>query len=78
LLPSRMCMYAMTPDEDFILDRFPGYENVVVGVGFSGHGFKFGPLIGRMLADCLLGDEPEFSLAPFSLGRFASPGRSAT
>jgi sarcosine oxidase/L-pipecolate oxidase len=63
-------MYAMTPDEDFILDRFPGYDNVVLGAGFSGHGFKFGPLIGDLLAALLLGEEPEFSLQPFSLARF--------
>ena len=67
---SRMCMYAMTPDEDFILDRFPGTSNVVLGAGFSGHGFKFGPLIGELLADLLLGNEPEFPLARFGLGRY--------
>ncbi len=67
---SRMCMYAMTPDEDFILDRFPGYDNVVLGAGFSGHGFKFGPLIGDLLAALVLGEEPEFDLSRFSLGRF--------
>ncbi len=67
---SRMCMYAMTPDEDFILDRFPGYDNVVVGAGFSGHGFKFGPLIGDLLAALVLGEEPEFDLSGFSLARF--------
>ncbi|MGA7731428.1 MAG: N-methyl-L-tryptophan oxidase [Chloroflexia bacterium] len=67
---SRMCMYAMTPDEDFILDRFPGTSNVVLGAGFSGHGFKFGPLIGELLADLLLGNKPEFPMARFGLGRY--------
>jgi monomeric sarcosine oxidase len=67
---SRMCMYAMTPDDDFILDRFPGTSNVVLGAGFSGHGFKFGPLIGELLADLLLGNKPEFPLARFGLGRY--------
>jgi monomeric sarcosine oxidase len=67
---SRMCMYAMTPDEDFVLDHFPDYKNVVVGAGFSGHGFKFGPLIGDLLAVLLLGEEPQFGLEPFSLARF--------
>ncbi|MEO5952241.1 MAG: FAD-dependent oxidoreductase [Chloroflexia bacterium] len=64
---SRMCMYAMTPNEDFILDRFPNTSNVVLGAGFSGHGFKFGPLIGELLADLLLGNEPEFPLDRFSI-----------
>jgi glycine/D-amino acid oxidase-like deaminating enzyme len=64
---SRMCMYAMTPSEDFILDRLPGTSNVVLGAGFSGHGFKFGPLIGELLADLLLGNEPEFALGRFGI-----------
>jgi monomeric sarcosine oxidase len=64
---SRMCMYSMTPNEDFILDRFPGASNVVLGAGFSGHGFKFGPLIGELVADLLLNNEPEFPLDRFSI-----------
>jgi monomeric sarcosine oxidase len=68
---SRMCMYAMTPDEDFVLDRFPGYGNVVLGAGFSGHGFKFGPVVGDLLAALVLGEEPQFELGQFSLARFS-------
>uniref|UniRef100_A0A453L625 FAD dependent oxidoreductase domain-containing protein n=1 Tax=Aegilops tauschii subsp. strangulata TaxID=200361 RepID=A0A453L625_AEGTS len=47
------CMYSMTPDEDFVIDFLGGEEfgrDVVVGAGFSGHGFKMGPAIGRILA----------------------------
>jgi sarcosine oxidase len=40
---------------------------VVLGAGFSGHGFKFGPLIGELLADLLLGNEPEFPMARFGI-----------
>ena len=67
---SRMCMYEMTPDEDFILDRLPGYENVVIAAGFSGHGFKFAPIIGEMVADMLTDREPEFPLSQFAISRF--------
>ena len=42
------CTYTTTPDEDFILDRI---GPVVIGAGFSGHGFKFTPVIGRILAE---------------------------
>ncbi|WP_427016246.1 FAD-dependent oxidoreductase [Pseudarthrobacter sp. P1] len=42
------CTYTSTDTGDFILDRF---GPVVVGAGFSGHGFKFTPAIGRVLAD---------------------------
>lgn len=67
---ARNCMYAMTPDEDFVIDHLPGYKNVAIAAGFSGHGFKFAPLIGRLLGALMLGDEPEFSLETFSLARF--------
>jgi glycine/D-amino acid oxidase-like deaminating enzyme len=48
------CVYDNTPDEDFILDRI---GNVVVGCGTSGHGFKFGPLLGEWLAALATGDD---------------------
>jgi sarcosine oxidase len=44
------CLYTTTPTEDFVVDRVAGTP-LVVAAGFSGHGFKFTPLIGRMLAD---------------------------
>ena len=49
------CTYTTTPDEDFVLDRI---GPVVIGAGFSGHGFKFTPVIGRMLADLATGTRP--------------------
>jgi sarcosine oxidase len=47
------CVYDNTPDEDFIVDRI---GNVVVGCGTSGHGFKFGPLLGEWLAALATGE----------------------
>jgi len=44
------CLYAMTPDEHFILDRHPFVENLWFTVGFSGHGFKFAPAIAEAVA----------------------------
>jgi sarcosine oxidase len=46
-----VCMYTMTPDEHFILDRHAEHANVFYACGFSGHGFKFAPVIGKVLAD---------------------------
>ncbi len=46
-----VCMYTMTPDEDFIIDRHRDHSNVVYAAGLSGHGFKFAPIIGSILAD---------------------------
>jgi len=59
------CIYDNSPDTDFVIDR---RGNVVVGSGTSGHGFKFGPLIGDWLADIALGGTS--GGARFSLGRF--------
>jgi sarcosine oxidase len=52
------CVYDNSPDEDFIIDRI---GNIVVGSGTSGHGFKFGPLLGEWLAD--LATSPDSVLA---------------
>lgn len=46
-----VCMYTMTPDEHFIIDRHPAHNNVFFACGFSGHGFKFASVIGSALAD---------------------------
>nr|MBF6590904.1 FAD-dependent oxidoreductase [Ktedonobacterales bacterium] len=64
------CMYDVTPDEDFILDRHPGGRGVVIGSGFSGHGFKFGVLIGELLAALAQDEPPAFPLERFALARF--------
>ena len=46
------CMYTMTPDEHFVIGHLPGSDGIVaVAAGFSGHGFKFGPVVGEILAD---------------------------
>lgn len=51
---SAACMYTMTPDGHFIVDRHPLWPNVLMAAGFSGHGFKFTPAIGQALADLAL------------------------
>ena len=50
VLDSAVCLYTMTPDTDFVVDRHPAWSHVVVGAGFSGHGFKFATAIGEHLA----------------------------
>jgi sarcosine oxidase len=57
------CIYTNTASEDFILDRWAQDPRIVVGAGFSGHGFKFAPLSGRVLAELALSGHtslPEF------------------
>jgi glycine/D-amino acid oxidase-like deaminating enzyme len=65
------CMYDMSPDEDFILDHVPGAESIILGSGFSGHGFKFGVLIGELLAALALDEPRAFPLERFRLSRFS-------
>jgi len=66
-------MYTLTPTSDFLLDSLPGsYKNVVVGGGFSGHGFKFGPLIGEILSDIAIdGRHTRHDMSHFSLSKVA-------
>ena len=45
------CLYTVSPNEDFIIDLHPENPRIAIGAGFSGHGFKFGPLTGRLLAE---------------------------
>lgn len=64
------CIYDISPDTDFIIDRI---GNVVIGCGTSGHGFKFGPLIGEWLAELATGRGRGSESPPawFRLSRFA-------
>ncbi|MFN8526557.1 MAG: N-methyl-L-tryptophan oxidase [Chloroflexota bacterium] len=49
------CMYNLTPSSDFLIDFLPGHPNVLVATGGSGHGFKFGSIIGKVAIDRLAG-----------------------
>ncbi len=60
------CVYDNSADTDFVLDRV---GNVVVGCGTSGHGFKFGPLLGEFMADLAVGTPPGLDLSPFRIDR---------
>jgi monomeric sarcosine oxidase len=64
------CLYTLTPDRDFILDRHPDHPRVLIGAGFSGHGFKFATLIGRILADLAIHERTEYPIKLFQLDRF--------
>jgi len=63
------CVYDNTPDDDFILDRS---GRITIGSGTSGHGFKFGPLLGGWLASLAVGESADLPPARFAVGRFTS------
>jgi monomeric sarcosine oxidase len=67
---SRVCLYTMTPDEHFVIDRHPEYAHIAIGAGFSGHGFKFSPLIGQMLAQLVCGEVVTGDVSLFRADRF--------
>ncbi len=55
VVQAKTCLYTMTPDEHFVLDRIPE-EPVWYAAGFSGHGFKFAPVVGKVLAEVALNE----------------------
>jgi sarcosine oxidase len=64
----KTCLYALTPDRDFILDRLPDHPNVFVAVG-GGHGFKFASVIGRILSELALDGATRSDLGAFKIDR---------
>ena len=79
VVETKTCQYEVTPDTNFIVDRHPGWSNVWLAGGGSGHGFKHGPSIGTYLVGLLEGRSPEelegTGAARFRVGpRDAGPG----
>ncbi len=70
LISTRRCLYTVTPDKDFVVDHHPEFPQVVIGAGFSGHGFKFTTLIGKMLSDLALEGSTGHDTSLFKIGRF--------
>ncbi len=66
-----VCLYSLTPDGDFALGLLPGHSNVFTAA-LSGHGFKFAPVLGELLADIAMGNTPAFDLSMFAISRFAN------
>jgi len=74
LVPStvdgKWCIYTMTPDESFVVDRSANHPNVFYASACSGHGFKFAPAIGQVLAEQSMGLRSSVDLAAFAFDRF--------
>lgn len=63
-------VYDVTPDWNPVLGRVQDLRGLIVAYGFSGHGFKLSPWVGRVLAQEALGIATDVSLAPYALERF--------
>jgi sarcosine oxidase len=64
----KTCLYALTPDRDFVVDKLPEHPNVSVAVG-GGHGFKFASVIGRILSDLVLTGATQSGIDAFKIDR---------
>jgi sarcosine oxidase len=62
------CLYTLTPDRDLVLGPLPGHDRILVALG-AAHGFKFAPLLGRVLADLALQGGTEVDITPFTPDR---------
>ena len=67
---TRTCLYTMTPDEDFVIGALPGMPHIIVASPCSGHGFKFSPAVGEILAELATRGETRHDIARFSPTRF--------
>ncbi|HST66819.1 MAG TPA: N-methyl-L-tryptophan oxidase [Mycobacteriales bacterium] len=67
-----VCLYTTTPDHHFVLGPHPAYDNVVVACGFSGHGFKFVPVVGEIVADLVRDGSTRHPIGLFDPRRFRS------
>ena len=66
---AEVCLYTETPDEDFIIDVHPHCPALLIAAGFSGHGFKFCSLVGRIMSELALDGKTGFDIHPFRIGR---------
>lgn len=66
------CMYSNTPDRHFVIGRHPQYADVTVACGFSGHGFKFVPVVGEILADLAINRGTDHPISLFDPQRFVT------
>ncbi len=77
---STICLYTNTPDDEFVIDRHPAGPGVAFASACSGHGYKFAPVVGEILADLVTTGSTSWPIESFRADRFrdgaaTSPGR---
>ena len=75
LRSAKPCMYTLTPDGHFVIDYHPDHKNLILCGGFSGHGFKFAPVVGEIAADLALDGGSRHDIEFLSHRRFLSENR---
>ena len=66
---AEVCLYTETPDEDFIIDAHSHCPDLLIAAGFSGHGFKFCALVGRIMSELVRNGKTGFDIHPFRIDR---------
>ncbi|KAK7742367.1 hypothetical protein SLS53_004512 [Cytospora paraplurivora] len=74
---TRLCWYTDTPDGDFIIDYHSDYKGLFIATGGSGHGFKFLPVIGDKITDCIVGQCPEAFKGKWSFRKEGLPAATS-
>jgi glycine/D-amino acid oxidase-like deaminating enzyme len=74
LANAMVCLYTNTPDEAFVIDRHPAAPGVAFASACSGHGFKFAPLLGDILADLVTTGSTDWPIGGFRADRFSAIG----
>ncbi len=72
------CFYQMVDDDNFILGKLPGFNNIYVGCGWRGTGYKFAPLIGKILAQLVFQQGTVYNIDQFSPARFTAKKEAVT
>jgi len=72
LASAKVCLYTNTPDETFVIDRHPVASGVAFASACSGHGFKFAPVIGEILADLATEGSTTWPIERFRRNRFGN------
>jgi monomeric sarcosine oxidase len=68
IIYTKTCLYTLTPDRDFVLDRVPEHPEAVIAIG-GGHGFKFAAVVGKILAELAADGHTTYDLQPFQIDR---------
>ncbi|XP_076453157.1 peroxisomal sarcosine oxidase-like [Babylonia areolata] len=64
------CIYTNTPDNNPVIDSHPKHKNIIIAAGFSGHGFKLAPVVGKAVSELVLEKPHTYTMSPFALSRF--------
>ena len=75
-LAMKVCMFANTPDNHFVIDHHPEADNVIIAAGFSGHGFKFCGVVGEIAVDLATAGSTRWDVELFRIRRLTDPSGS--